>query len=643
MIIQRNHIVKIYSTLSLLFSINIILFIPSASGQMGFNYQAILRNAAGEVLPSQAVRLQLSLHQTTASGPMVFQELHEITTNPFGTLSLIVGQGVNQTGSLDSLNFRRSNYFLKVRLDEDMTGSFIDFGTDMIRPVPVAMYALNAPEGPRGPQGLKGDQGDPGVPGPQGLKGDQGDPGVPGPQGLKGDQGLQGLKGDKGDPGEKGEDGKSIRIYGFVGSADSLPKDYNGEEGDIFVDVKSGLGHVWQGDKWFLFGPFRGPKGDQGDTGLPGPKGDDGAIGPPGPKGDKGEPGVTGDTYWNLVPGMDADSNLNYPGPVKIGINEGAIIGTSTVDGKGYSILLHNALTNRRSELSEGQLYMGPASIPLILYPWDSYYGTTLSKDRLLIGGENSSLNVQLGAHPFSGAGNFGHLGISDDEGVEKGHLTISNIGGAGKHGLLELWGSNGFENITLASRLGLPDFGRIVVHDDQGQNTAEMTISDRKEGLLLTLAGGQRRTEFSSNDLGGYMKFYNGTGAVATFEFDQAGNFGQSFPSDVRLKENIESMKSILPNILKITPTYYNYKGIDKRYRTFGVIAQDLQAIFPTLVHQMEGSDYLSVEYGRFGVLAIQAIKEQHEIIQDLKEEVNRLNQKIDSIEKMLLESNGF
>lgn len=188
---------------------------------------------------------------------------------------------------------------------------------------------------------------------------------------------------------------------------------------------------------------------------------------------------------------------------------------------------------------------------------------------------------MQLGAHPFSGEGNYGHLGISDDEGIEKGHLTVSDLGGA-KHGLMELWGSNGFPNVTLASRLGLTDFRRIVVHDDAGVNSAEMTVSNAKEGLLLTLSGGTRRTEFSSNALGGYMKFYGAQGAIATFEFDQAGNFAQTFPSDVRLEENIRTMTSILPKILQIDPSYFTYLGTRAESPTFGVIAQDLQKVFP-------------------------------------------------------------
>lgn len=586
-----------YLMASLLIYIIGQLAVVNVTAQAGFNYQAVLRDNNGEVLSSQPVQIQVNLLEGSPEGQLVYRELHEVVTNPFGTVSVIIGQGIDQNGNIDSLHFERNSYFLQVKVDEDMSGNFQDFGVDMIRPVPVAMYALN------------------------GTRGEKGEPGEPGP------------------PGERGEDGKSIRIQGFTPSFDSLPNNYGGDEGDIFVDVISGQGYVWQGDKWFVFGPFRGPKGDPGAAGDPGPagpQGEDGAPGPTGPKGEPGEKGDPGDSYWSLEPSMDFDSNLFYPGSVKIGNEGGLLIDTSTVDGLGYSILLHNETTNRRAELSEAQLTLGPASVPLILYPWDSYYGMTLTQDEIKIGGENSSLNVQLGAHPFSGEGNFGHLGVSDDEGIEKGHLTVSDLGGA-NHGILELWGSNGLNNVTLASRLGLTDFGRIVVHDDAGQNTAEMTISDAKAGLLLTLEGGARRTEFSSNSLGGYMKFYGGQGAVATFEFDQAGNFAQSFPSDLRLKENIMPMHAILPRILQITPSFFNYSGVERRYRTFGVIAQDLQSIFPSLVHQITGSDYLGVDYGKFGILAIQAIKEQQTIIEDLKTQQKDLQQRMQELEQMI------
>jgi len=132
-------------------------------------------------------------------------------------------------------------------------------------------------------------------------------------------------------------------------------------------------------------------------------------------------------------------------------------------------------------------------------------------------------------------------------------------------------------------------------------------------------------------------MKFYGAQGAIATFEFDQAGNFAQAFPSDVRLKDNIRSMTSILPKILQINPSYFTYQGIGASSSTFGVIAQDLQKIFPNLVRQMQDSEYLGVDYGKFGILAIQAVKEQQEIIEELKQEQQRLKLTISRLENAL------
>ena len=164
---KADQILK-YAKFLMLIHASFVLLLTDISAQTGFNYQALLRNAEGEVLSSQPVRLQLSLLEGSTNGTVVYEEIHELMTNPYGTVSLIVGQGIDQAGSMDSLHFDRNDYFFHVDLDADMTGVFVDLGTDMIRPVPVAMYAMNGPEGLPGPPGEKGDPGDVGPAGPKG-------------------------------------------------------------------------------------------------------------------------------------------------------------------------------------------------------------------------------------------------------------------------------------------------------------------------------------------------------------------------------------------------------------------------------------------------------------------------------------------
>ncbi|MBF0418465.1 MAG: tail fiber domain-containing protein, partial [Magnetococcales bacterium] len=72
------------------------------------------------------------------------------------------------------------------------------------------MYGPQGPQGdtgPTGPQGIQGPQGDTGPQGPQGIQGPQGDTGPTGPQGPQGIQGPQGDTGPTGPQGPQGDTG----------------------------------------------------------------------------------------------------------------------------------------------------------------------------------------------------------------------------------------------------------------------------------------------------------------------------------------------------------------------------------------------------------------------------------------------------
>ena len=154
---------------------------------------------------------------------------------------------------------------------------------------------------------------------------------------------------------------------------------------------------------------------------------------------------------------------------------------------------------------------------------------------------------------------------------------------------------------------------------------------------MLITLDNGVRRTEFSSDDIGGYMKFNSNLGTQAIFEFDNTGNFGQVMISDERMKDNIHNMSGVLPRILQLAPSYFNFKYADPDQVTYGLLAQNVREVFPELVHEMKGTEYLGVDYSRFSVLAIQAIKEQQETIDELRENQRVLEDRVQKLEELL------
>lgn len=122
-----------------------------------FSYQAVVRNADGTILSNQQVMLKVSIVAETGKETPYFTEVHSITTTPYGTVNLVVGDGAEPTGSLDDIPWADGN--LNVQIDLKLgTADYIPMGTTRVLAVPYALYAATGTPGEKGPQG------DPGIP-----------------------------------------------------------------------------------------------------------------------------------------------------------------------------------------------------------------------------------------------------------------------------------------------------------------------------------------------------------------------------------------------------------------------------------------------------------------------------------------------
>ncbi len=123
---------KFFHTLVLsILSISVLAQAP----QM-FNYQAVLRNNAGEPIASNAVTVNIEILQGSATGSVVFTETHSTETNEFGLINLQIGS----VQSLDAVDWTADDYFIKVSVDETSMGS-----TQLLS-VPYALHAGSAEE-----------------------------------------------------------------------------------------------------------------------------------------------------------------------------------------------------------------------------------------------------------------------------------------------------------------------------------------------------------------------------------------------------------------------------------------------------------------------------------------------------------------
>ena len=96
---------------------------------------------------------------------------------------------------------------------------------------------------------------------------------------------------------------------------------------------------------------------------------------------------------------------------------------------------------------------------------------------------------------------------------------------------------------------------------------------------------------------------------------------------SDIRLKSEIVPLDQTLDRVLSLQPKKYRFNHNHDQEKSIGFIAQEVQALFPELVYDADLDDgYLSLNYDGFSVLAIQAIKEQQDLIEDLQSQLDEL-----------------
>ncbi|MDX9848107.1 MAG: hypothetical protein RBT74_14075 [Tenuifilaceae bacterium] len=113
-----------------------------AQGPLGFNYQAVIRNSAGEIVDNQQVGIQLSIISGSPTGTAVYKETFTPTTNEFGLITLTVGLGNATLGTFADIDWSLANFFLKVELDVNGGTSYIEMGTTQLLSVPFANYAF---------------------------------------------------------------------------------------------------------------------------------------------------------------------------------------------------------------------------------------------------------------------------------------------------------------------------------------------------------------------------------------------------------------------------------------------------------------------------------------------------------------------
>ena len=166
---------------------------------------------------------------------------------------------------------------------------------------------------------------------------------------------------------------------------------------------------------------------------------------------------------------------------------------------------------------------------------------------------------------------------------------------------------------------------GKYVWIGESPQDDALMLNCGTSKNIYFSFAGS---TAVTSSNYSTYAKIYmSNSGAVYA-----SSGFYES--SDERLKKVVDTIKVNLDDLAKLRKIYYLWNNTPEDGRQLGMIAQDVQKLYPELVSMDKNTGYLSLAYDKLSVIALEAIDTLYEEYKQLKERINVLEKLLHSKE---------
>ena len=276
-----------------------------------------------------------------------------------------------------------------------------------------------------------------------------------------------------------------------------------------------------------------------------------------------------------------------------------------------------------------GDLSVGGTTITSTASELNLLDGVTTIGDGILASEtENSNTGVRLST---SNASNHGDIG-SNAVDLSYQHSTSSTRGATGNTATAMGYGStasgsystamgegstaSGSRSTAMGKTTIASDFASVVIgqYNSSGSSVTNSATVFNTANTAFVIGNGTASNAKSD----AFKVMFNGDTTVSN-DLTVSGDVVIS--SDARLKSNIVSLGSTLPKLLQIDGKSYEMKGKQK----IGVLAQEIQEVFPELVSE-DDNEMLAVNYQGLVPVLINALKDQQNEIDELKEMVQAL-----------------
>ena len=109
-----------------------------AQAPQGFNYQAVVRNTAGQLMSNRTISVRISILRGSETGTVVYHQQNTLGTNANGLFTLIVGEDSETFASIDWSN---GPYFILSEIDPQGGSNYTLSTVQKLLSVPYAHYA----------------------------------------------------------------------------------------------------------------------------------------------------------------------------------------------------------------------------------------------------------------------------------------------------------------------------------------------------------------------------------------------------------------------------------------------------------------------------------------------------------------------
>lgn len=271
-----------------------------------------------------------------------------------------------------------------------------------------------------------------------------------------------------------------------------------------------------------------------------------------------------------------------------------------------------------------GGVSVGSASIPPangLFVSGNAGFGTTAPSVKLhVVGGSDASPSG--GGYIVTGSITGANVAIDENEIMARSNGSASALFFNNNGGNVIIDGTNTGSRVGIGTSSPVADihlfhaFGSFTNGlrlENEGTSGLFWNFYTRSSGDLELSVGGSLRGTFNGT-----------TGAYSAV-------------SDRRLKKDIEKAPDLLDKIMQLQVSKYHMatsKPNEQKY--FGLIAQDVEKIFPEVVYKSKADnaeDYYTMDYTAFGVLAIKAIQEQQKTINTLEDRIAKLERALSAV----------